>query len=222
MNILAFHGSHRRKGNSTRLLHEFERGTQESRAQFEEIFAEEINLGNCKGCLRCNLIKRCAVKGDEWEELRTKILKADVLAFASPIYFHHLSAPLKKILDRFRSFMHVRITEQGLNHTPWEEWKKHFVLLLSLGSPHDADAKPVIDLFTFLSATLGPENKLHTIVGTRLAVTGQVTMSREELGRLYAKLELPIHLAESDYQRNQALLKSCYELGQSLAAKQGK
>ena len=221
MNILAFHGSPRRKGNSSHLLKEFLRGAQESQAEFHEILAEETNLGNCKGCLRCNLIKRCAIKGDEWKGLRTKILKADVLAFASPIYFHHLSAPLKKILDRFRSFMHVRITEQGLRHTPWEEWKKHFVLLLSLGSPHDTDARPVIDLFTFLTSTLGPENKLHTIVGTRLAVSKQVSMSQEDLSALYLKLGLPARLADIDYGRNRTLLQSCFDLGRRLAKKNG-
>ena len=45
------------------------------------------------------------------------------------------------------------------------------------------------------------------------------TMSREELGTLYTKLELPAHLVDIDYLRNQALLKSCYELGHRLAEK---
>jgi hypothetical protein len=113
--------------------------------------------------------------------------------------------------------MHVQITGQGLNHTPWQDWKKHFVLLLSLGSPDDADAKPVIDLFTFLTAALGKDNRLHSIVGTRLAVKGQLIMSRAELSTLYTRLKLPIYLADIDYQHNQKLLKSCYELGKRLA-----
>lgn len=148
-----------------------------------------------------------------------QILEADLLAFASPVYFHHLTSPLKKILDRFRSFMHVRITERGLIHTTWHEWKKHFVILLAQGSPDDADAKPVIDLFSFLTRALGPGNSLHTIVGTRLAVKGQVAMSREDLHTLYTRLELPDHLADADYERNQALLQSCYDLGRRLAEK---
>jgi len=153
--------------------------------------------------------------------LRLKILDADVLAFASPVYFHHLSAPLKQILDRFRSFMHVQITENGLIHTTWQSWKKRFVLLLAQGSPDEAEAKPIIDLFTFLTHALGPENSLHIIVGTRLALKGQVIMSNEELRTLYTKLGLTAHLAEIDYERNQGLLQSCYELGRRLAAEKG-
>ena len=119
MNILSLNGSPRRKGNISLLLEEFIRGARESRAKSEEIVAEEVNLKYCKGCLRCNLLKRCAIKGDNWPVLSSKILNADALIFASPIYFHHITAPLKKILDRFRSFLHVQLTEQGLKHTPW-------------------------------------------------------------------------------------------------------
>jgi multimeric flavodoxin WrbA len=217
MNILAFHGSPRKNSNSSHLLQEFLKGAADRQVSCHEVFAHQCNVTDCRGCLKCNLIKRCAIKGDEWEALRVKILEADVLVFASPVYFHHLTAPLKTILDRFRSFMHVQITGQGLIHTSWQAWKKLFVLLLTQGSPDEADAKPIIDLFTFLTQALGPGNSLHTIVGTRLAVKGQVTMSAEALRTLYIKLELPARLAAIDYERNQSLLLSCYELGHRLA-----
>ena len=219
MNILSLNGSPRRKGNTSLLLEELLRGARDSGAQVEEIIAEEVNLKYCKGCLRCNLLKRCAMKGDDWETLSSKILCADVLIFASPIYFHHLTAPLKKILDRFRSFLHVQITEHVLKHTTWHKWNKHFVLLLCLGSSNDEDAQPVLDLFKFMTTILGSENILHSIVGTRLAVTNQVRMTVEELFNLYPKLGLPPHLAEQDYHRNQMLLKKCYELGKKLGEK---
>jgi hypothetical protein len=73
-------------------------------------------------------------------------------------------------LDRFRPFNHVQITETGLEHTPWQEWKKDFVLLLTMGSPDPSDAKPVIDLFDFVKSILGHGNKLHVITATRVAV----------------------------------------------------
>ncbi len=218
--ITAFHGSPRKNSNSSHLLREFLRGAADRHAHCHEIFADGITVTGCRGCLRCNLVKRCAIKGDAWEGLRLKILEADVLVFASPVYFHHLSAPLKQILDRFRSFMHVQITGDGLIHTAWQEWNKHVVLLLAQGSPDVADAQPIIDLFTFLIHALGPGNRLHTVVGTRLAVPGQVRMSGEDLHSLYARMELPLHLADTDYRRNQALLQSCYDLGRRLAEKE--
>jgi len=218
MNILAFNGSPRRSGNTSLLLREFLKGACEYGARCEVVIAHETNLDYCKGCLRCNVLKRCSIKGDDWPVLSAKILRADAIVFASPVYFHHLTAPLKKVVDRFRSFINVQITPQGLKHTPWVTWKKKFVLLLPLGSPDATDAKPIIDLFTFLTTVLGPENTLHTLIGKRLAVINQVGMSPERLRTLYDRLQLPVELAEKDYHRNQALLKKCYALGHHLAA----
>jgi multimeric flavodoxin WrbA len=135
---------------STFLLQHFLEGAKNAGAETKEIAAHEVNLEYCTGCLRCNLIKRCTIRGDEWNEMSKKILDADVLVFATPVYFHHVPAQLKKIIDRFRSFVHVQITETGLIHTPHTEWKKDFVLLLTLGSSSDSDAQPVIDLFRFM------------------------------------------------------------------------
>jgi putative NADPH-quinone reductase len=188
MNILAFNGSPRRSGNTALLLREFLKGAGEYGAQCEVVIAHETNLNYCRGCLRCNVLKRCSIKGDDWSDLSKKILRADIIVFASPVYFHHLSAPLKKVLDRFRSFIKVQITPRGLKHTPWVTWEKKFVLLLPLGSSDDADTQPIIDLFTFLTTILGPENTLHTIIGKRLAVVNQVCMPLQKCGELGQQL----------------------------------
>lgn len=216
MNIIAFNGSPRRRGNTSRLLHELLRGAQDASARTEEIIAEELNLKYCKGCLRCNRLQRCSIPDDDWPALSQKISAADVVVFASPVYFHHLTASLKKVLDRFRSFIHVQITETGLKHTPWQQWQKQFVLLLSLGSSVDDDARPIIELFNFLTSVLGPDNRLTTIVGARLAVVNQVLMTRDQLRSLYPKLQLPVALADVDYERNKMLVQRCYHLGREL------
>lgn len=219
MRILAFNGSPRRRGNSSLLLSELIRGAKEAGAAVEEIIAEQIDMKFCQGCLRCNLIKRCAIENDDWPELSEKILNANSLVFASPIYFHHVSAPLKRIIDRFRSFVQVRITETGLKYTPWHQWKKQFVLILSQGSPDKKESSPVLDLFGFITKILGQGNILTSIIGTRLAISNQISYSKEKLAELYPKLELPVHLVESDYNRNQQLLKKCFEHGKKLGEK---
>ena len=216
MNIVAFNGSPRKKGNTSLLLNELIRGVREAGNQIEEITASEVHIKPCRGCLKCNLLKRCAMKGDEWGELSEKILNANALVFVSPVYFHHLPGPLKNILDRFRSFMHVQITEHELKHTPWHDWRKQFILILCQGSPDSSDAQPIIDLFTFITRALGEGNTLLSIVATRLAVVNQIKMTEEELKILYEKLELPVQLAKPDYQSNQVLLQLCYEAGRKL------
>ena len=214
--VLVLDGSTRKLGNTSVLIKHFIEGAKNNTGNTEHITAKDIDIKYCNGCLRCNLIKRCSISGDDWEDLSKKIDEADVLVFASPIYFHYVTAPLKNIIDRFRSFVHVQITETGLIHTPFKEWNKDFVLLLSLGSSDDTDAQPVIDLFEYMKDVLGEKNRLHVIKATRLAVIKQVQKTEEELKELYPKLKLDESLAEADFIKNQKILKECFDLGKAL------
>ena len=214
--VMAFNGSIRKSGNTTLLLQHFINGAKENTNLIEEVYAHEMNLEYCRGCTRCNMVGRCTIHNDDWGEISQKIHDADILVFATPIYFHHVSAPLKKLIDRFRSFVKVQITESGLLHTPWKSWDKDFVLLLSMGSSDAKEADPVLDLFKFFKTVLGAKNRLYTISATRLAVINQLSKSEEELSELYRKMELPVKLAKDDFRKNHELLEQAYVLGRSL------
>lgn len=211
--IVAFNGSPRPVGNTSHLLEKFLEGARESQANTEILHPQKLNLKYCTGCLRCNMLRRCSIRDDDWPEVSSKILAADVLVFAAPVYFHHVPAPMKSMLDRFRSFIHVQITETGLQHTPWQIWNKDFILILSMGSSDPVDADPVIELFRFMTSILGEGNRLHIITATRLAVVKQVVKSEVELQELYSKMKLPPDLASVDAIRNQKVLEECKALG---------
>lgn len=214
--ILILDGSTRKQGNTSILLQHFIDGAKNNTENIEQVQAKDVEIKFCNGCLRCNLIKRCSIRDDDWTDLSQKIDEADILVFASPIYFHYVTAPLKNIIDRFRSFIHVQITETGLIHTPYKKWNKDFVLLLSMGSSDDSDAQPVIDLFEYMKGVMGDGNRLHAIKATRLAVIKQVQKNEEELKELYPKLQLDENLAENDFVKNQEVLSQCFELGKRL------
>ena len=217
--IVAFSASPRPRANSSIMLDSFLEGSRsvDAGAVIDVIRTEEADILPCRGCLRCNLLKRCIVRKDGWPELSRKILDADVLVFATPIYFHHTTGSCKKILDRFRSFVHVQITEDGLIHTPHQKWHKQFVLLSSLGSSSDDDAQPLKDLLSSITEMLGEGNQLHSLTGTRLAMGGQITFGPEKLADLYGKLGLPVRLAAEDAEKNAALLERAEALGRKCA-----
>jgi hypothetical protein len=217
--ILAFHGSPRTQGNSSIMLQHFLEGAGRNQSIITEIRPRNLNLKDCQGCLRCNVLQRCSISDDDWTDLSAEILASDILVFASPVYFHHLPAPLKRIIDRFRSFVHVQITSDGLVHTPWVTWNKDFVLLLSMGSHDPVEAGPIVELFEFMTSILGSGNRLHVISATRLAVTGQIERSRDHLENLYTKLKLPAGLAERDYRQNTTILRQCRDLGAEISRK---
>lgn len=214
---LAFNGSPRKTGNTSAMLEAFRNGWSMGDGRWGMFSTSEINIKNCTGCLRCNILKRCSLRDDDWAQISEEILDADVLVFATPIYFHHVTASMKLLIDRFRSFVHVQITETGIEHTPHTAWNKDFVLLLPMGSSDPVDAQPVIDLFNYMCSILGPQNRLHVIKGTRLAVVNQVKKSQEELELLYPKLGIPVRLAQQDARCNAELLERCFDLGQQLS-----
>ena len=217
MNVLAINGGSRVKGNSTIMLNEFSRGVRDAGFVVDLVNVKDLNIKSCRGCLRCNLIKRCSLRGDDWKKLSQKILAADAIVFSSPVYFHHITGDLKKVLDRFRSFVNVRLNDDGLIHTPWQTWNKKFVLLMSQGSPDEADAKPAKDLFGFVTTILGNNNCFKFLLGKRLVVSGQLKMNESELKDLYLRLKIPFKFLKSDLLSNTALLNDCYNAGLNLA-----
>lgn len=219
--VLAFNGSPRSLGNTSALLKHFRRGTETNTSLYKEVVMKDLKLDYCNGCLRCNLIGRCSISGDDWKDVSQEILEADVLVFASPVYFHHLTAPLKTLIDRFRSFVKVQITESGLKHIPWQNWNKEFVLLLSMGSSDDSDASAIIELFEYMTSILGSENKLSVVTATRLAVIRQIEKTEEELLTLYPKLGLSPSLASKDFSKNKQILDNCFQLGISTTVVSG-
>ena len=215
--ILAFNGSPRQSGNTAHLLRAFISGAEKNGSVPELYHPHKLNLKECTGCLRCNVLKRCSLRDDEWGEISSAIVEADVLVFGSPIYFHHVPSAMKKLLDRFRSLVHVRVTETGLIHTPYHDWNKDIVLILSLGASQIDDAQPVIDLFSYINKIMGPNNRLHVITGTRLAMVNQVKLDEEELLALYRKMGLPASLASDDFIKNREVLNQCQKLGIDLS-----
>lgn len=213
MKIVTLNGSPRKNGNSSLLLSSFIKGSDQAGAETEQFFVHSMNIKPCRGCLRCNIFKRCVIKGDDWGYLAEKILDSDVLVFAGPVYFHHLSGPLKTVLDRFRSFINVKITPDGLIHTPWVKWEKHFVLLSVMGSSNQADAQPIIDLFQFITKELGEDNRFSSLLGTRLARAEQLCLDEEQLTGFYKMIGFSEEFAKEDVLKNKNLLDAAYLLG---------
>lgn len=218
MKILALKGSPRGRGNSTIMMNNFIRGCEESGSDIKIFAPDDLTINPCLGCLRCNLLKRCSLRGDDWEELSIEILESEIIAISSPVYFFNFPSELKRIIDRFRSFINVRITANGLIHTPWVEWNKKFVLFLSMGSPDPKEGNNIVDTMKFIVRELGDKNEIFIFNGTRLAVSGQIEYSLEKLKDLYKKLAIPMELAEPDLDRNRELLSRIYSLGSELGA----
>lgn len=88
-----------RKGNSDTLCDEFEKGVRFAGNEVTRINLREKNIGYCRACCDCYEIGSCKLR-DDMNTLYTSVQEADVLVFATPIYFGGISGQLKTFLDR--------------------------------------------------------------------------------------------------------------------------
>ena len=97
--VLILSSSPRKGGNSEVLASIFAKGAQEAGNQVETVYLRELQYGFCKGCLACQKLGHCVIK-DDAVEIAAKMHDADVLVFATPVYYYSVSGQLKTMLDR--------------------------------------------------------------------------------------------------------------------------
>lgn len=98
-NILVICTSPRKEGNSEILADEFIRGAKEAGNNVEKISLINKTVSFCKGCLACLKAHRCVIH-DDADEIAQKMRAADVIVFATPIYYYEMCGQMKTMLDR--------------------------------------------------------------------------------------------------------------------------
>lgn len=99
MKVLGIWGSPRRGGNSDILLKAFLDGAAAGGAQVERIALRELKITPCLEIQHCFKDGTCPIK-DDMASLYEKLLSAEVVALASPIFFYGVSAQTKSMIDR--------------------------------------------------------------------------------------------------------------------------
>ena len=97
--ILILSTSPRGGSNSEALARAFAEGAAESGNEVELISLRGRQLQFCRGCFVCQKTGRCVIR-DDMQELLPKMEGADVLVFATPIYYYEMSGQMKTLLDR--------------------------------------------------------------------------------------------------------------------------
>lgn len=98
-NIVIITSSPRRNSNSSALAREFARGAEESGNKVEIISLVGKHMEYCRGCMACMKTGKCIIR-DDMAEVNEKMYNAEVLVFATPIYYYCISAQLKTAFDR--------------------------------------------------------------------------------------------------------------------------
>lgn len=100
MKIVVLTGSPRRNGNTNHLAGQFIKGAEEAGHEVYRFDCAQRKVSSCIACNRCGMNGQC-IFNDDFEELRPQLVAADMVVFATPMYYFGFSSQLKAVIDRF-------------------------------------------------------------------------------------------------------------------------
>lgn len=98
-NVLIISTSLRNNSNSEILAHETEHGAKEAGHEVDFVTLKDKEIKFCKGCLACQKLGHCVIN-DDANEITEKMKNADVIVWATPVYYYEMSGQMKTMIDR--------------------------------------------------------------------------------------------------------------------------
>jgi len=98
--VLILSASPRKGGNSDLLCDQFLREAKETGNQAEKIFLRDKKINYCTGCGVCQGNGGRCVQKDDMAEVLDRMIAADVIVMATPVYFYTMNAQMKTLIDR--------------------------------------------------------------------------------------------------------------------------
>ena len=100
--VLIISTSLRPNANSEILARETERGAKDAGHEVEFVTLKDKVINFCKGCLACQKLGKCVIN-DDANEITSKMKEADVIVWATPVYYYEMSGQMKTLIDRANS-----------------------------------------------------------------------------------------------------------------------
>lgn len=101
-NVLIMSTSLRNNANSEILAHETERGAKDCGHNVDFITLKDKKISFCKGCMACQKLGKCIIE-DDANDIMLKMKEADVIVWATPVYYYEMSGQMKTLIDRVNS-----------------------------------------------------------------------------------------------------------------------
>lgn len=99
-NILIISSSPRKGGNSDLLCDAWREGASSAGHRVEKIRLADLEIRPCRGCGVCEAPGKACLQQDDMPALLDKMLAADVVVLASPVYFYSVCGQMKTFIDR--------------------------------------------------------------------------------------------------------------------------
>lgn len=177
MEVVVLFGSPRRKGNTIELVNAVTEKFREKGHHVRMLYLNDMHIRPCQGCHACIEAGVCRIN-DDMKDIRKYMLEADLILYASPVYWFTVSGQLKVAMDRSLAFL-------DKNYNSRVKGKKAVTLMTS-GSPDAAVCAPALDTFSQTFQLLGLEYAGH-LEGLGCGERGGVAQEDVERARTLAE-----------------------------------
>ncbi len=163
MKVMAFVGSPRKGGNTSKIVDSICVGIKENGHAVEVYYLSDLDNKGCKACGSCqeNKVEYCAIN-DKMTAFLPKIADADYIIVGTPVYMLQLSGYTKNFLDRLFTF-YVQS-----NHTARYLPGKKYITVTCSGAPAEAFRNVTEYLNQLFSGSFQMENAGNIIAGNLL------------------------------------------------------
>ena len=124
---MILNGAARKNGNTAKLIKAFTEGAISAGNEVKEFYLQEMNINGCLGCEHCSAAKNlkvACIQKDDMAQINEDFGSADVVVFASPVYFWTISGTLKTVTDR----LYAQLRSLG-----YSGFQRKSVLLMTAG-----------------------------------------------------------------------------------------
>jgi len=163
--ILVLSASPRKGGNSDLLCDQFMSGANETGNQAEKIFLRDKKINYCLACDNCKENDGNCAQKDDMTEVLNKMIAADVIVMATPVYFYTMNAQMKTLIDRTYS----RYTELT---------NKEIYFIMTAAVPRKEALERTIEGFRGFTSVLNGVKEMGIIYGTGAWNIGDIKGSK--------------------------------------------
>jgi len=161
-NVLILSGSPRRGGNSDTLCDRLMDGAREAGHEVEKIFIRDKKINYCTGCGTCFQGEKPCPQKDDMSALLDKMIAADAIVMATPVYFYTMNGQMKTLIDRTCA----RYTEIN---------DKDFYFIMTAADGNKKLLERTLEEFRGFTYCLEGANEKGVIYGTGVWQKGEVT-----------------------------------------------
>ncbi len=178
LKVLGISTSPRRQGNSDLLLRQALSGAEQAGTQIECMRLCDYKIEGCNECYGCSTTGRCQVQ-DDYQQILDKMLRADRIIFATPVFFMTVPAQAKLLIDRGQCLW---IRHERLHQPLFEPKRDRRGMIIAVGgSPSrkqfDCVERPIQSCFEYLEVEC-----VSTLFVNRVDEKGAILQRADALG----------------------------------------